>query len=126
MSKSDSIGTPVYAVNTPRGAAMYKRIERIYKERMKRKEAIEAIEKLHLELYLTYPEYKRVVDAEYKRVVDDLEKIIKWRPSPPREPNLLENILDQIKATIILLFIILSIPIAITACAYFLIDFFSQ
>ena len=63
MNKSDSIGTPVYVVKTPRGAALYKRIERIHEERMKRREARE---KIHLELYST--------DPEYKRVWDDLEK----------------------------------------------------
>ena len=40
MNKSDSIGTPVYVVKTPRGAALYKRIERIYEERMKRWEEL--------------------------------------------------------------------------------------
>ena len=108
MNKSNSIGIPVYEVKTPRGADLCKRIERIYEERMKRGEARE---KIHLELYSTDPEYKRVVD-----------KITKWRPSL-REPNLLENILDQIESTIIL-FIILSIPIAITADVYFLVEFF--
>ena len=112
MNKSNSIGIPVYEVKTPRGADLCKRIERIYEERMKRGEARE---KIHLELYST--------DPEYKRVVDDIEKkITKWRPSL-REPNLLENILDQIESTIIL-FIILSIPIAITADVYFLVEFF--
>ena len=38
MNKSDSIGTPVHGVKTPRGADLYKRIERIYEERMKREE----------------------------------------------------------------------------------------
>ena len=72
MNKSDSIGTPVYEVKTPRGAAMYKIIERIYEERMKRKEAIKVIEKIHLELYSTDPEYKRAM-----RAIDDMEKFIK-------------------------------------------------
>ena len=63
MNKSDSIGTPVYGVKTPRGADLCKRIERIYEERMKRGEKRE---KIHSELYST--------DPEYKRVVDDIEK----------------------------------------------------
>ena len=64
MNKSDSIGTPVHGVKTPRGADLCKRIERIYEERMKRGEARE---KIHLELYLTDPEYKRVVDNIEKK-----------------------------------------------------------
>ena len=102
MNKSDSIGTPVYVVKTPRGAALYKRIERIYEERMKRRETLE---KIHLELYST--------DPEYKRIIDKLNT-----PQPPQPKNKLLAWLESI----ILLSIILS-PIAITACAYFLVDF---
>ena len=64
MNKSNCIGTPVYVVNTPRGAALYKRIERIYEERMKRNEELE---KRHLKRYSTDPEYKRVIDGIYMK-----------------------------------------------------------
>ena len=50
MNKSDSIGIPVYVVNTPRGAALYKRIERIHIERMKRNKAKEKLHSSDLEL----------------------------------------------------------------------------
>ena len=104
MNKSDSIGTPVYVVKTPRGAALYKRIERIYEERMKRREARE---KIHLKRYST--------DPEYKRIIDNIHEKFDINNQPKNKLAWLESI--------IIFSIVLSIPIAITACAYFLVDF---
>ena len=116
MNKSNCIGIPVYEVKTPRGADLYKRIERIYKERMKRKESIEVIEKPNLELYLTYPEYKSIIDNLINEKYKLINEKYKYHPQP-------KNKLLAWLESIILLSIILS-PIAITACAYFLVDFF--
>lgn len=106
MNKSDSIGIPVYVVNTPRGAALYKRIERIHIERMKRNEAKE---KLHLKRYSS--------DPEYKHVIDSMEEKFKY-PSKNKS-NKLESLLFST-----LIVFIFAFPIVITACTYFLFDFF--
>ena len=104
MNKSDSIGTPVYEVKTPRGADLCKRIERIYKERMKRKKSLEQI---HSELYSTDPEYKRIIDSIHEKL------------DTPQPKNKLLAWLESI----IILSIFFVPPIAIVACAYFLVNF---